>query len=87
MMWYPHFMGPFGPAFMFLPLAVLIALAVVAVALVVRGSGSEQWTGTQHGSSRDSAARILADRYARGEIDDDEYRRRLHNLQPPTSER
>jgi putative membrane protein len=49
---------------------VFIALVVLVVVLVVRHEG-----GT-HESSASNAEDILAERFARGEIDEDEYRRR-----------
>jgi putative membrane protein len=56
-------------------------LAVVVVALVRRGGwrhhGHDTPTGSR--SSADEAERILHERFARGEIDEDEYRRR-HDL-------
>lgn len=56
---------------------ILFVMAVGAVALVV-------WAivhFTQPASGRDaSARRILDERYARGEIDDDEYTRRKRQL-------
>jgi putative membrane protein len=47
---------------------MLIAAVVVLVRYLSRGTGS---------SGRGSAERILAERYARGEIDEQEYRQRL----------
>jgi putative membrane protein len=54
---------------------VLLALIVVVVFLVVRQPGAPQDRGAQR-----SAAAILADRFARGEIDEQEYRSRLDEL-------
>jgi putative membrane protein len=80
MMWYPHLMGGFGPAFMLLPVFILVALVAGVVLLATRNAGGGQQAGVSGGSTPDNAIRILADRYARGEIDEDEYRRRLQTL-------
>lgn len=54
---------------------VVLALIVVVVFLVVRQPGEQQdRTGLR------SAADILAERFARGEIDEQEYRSRLDEL-------
>jgi putative membrane protein len=57
--------GPPWP--LFILFALLVATLVVAV-LAYRGS------------RRSSGAAIVADRFARGEIEEDEYRRRLDTL-------
>ncbi|SCG43491.1 SHOCT domain-containing protein [Micromonospora coxensis] len=56
------------------PLLVVAALVVLAV-LVVRAVGA----GPQPGGRR-SARQILDERYARGEIDEEEYQRRRDSL-------
>ena len=53
-------------------LLVLVAIAGLVVWLVVRASNPSSATGSDTGSAR----RILAERFARGEIDEDEYIRR-----------
>jgi len=66
---------------MSLVMVVFWALLITAVVLAVRylaGGGSQQnrpSTGPTPAGGR--AEDVLAERYARGEIDDDEYRRRL----------
>lgn len=59
--------------FLFLALAIagLVALILVIVRLARSGTGSRDSSG---------ARRILDERYARGEVDDDEYRRRRDAL-------
>ncbi|MEV4482702.1 SHOCT domain-containing protein [Micromonospora coxensis] len=57
------------------PLLVVAAL-VVLVVLVVRALGAGQQPG-----GRRSARQILDERYARGEIDGEEYRRRRDSLE------
>lgn len=58
---------------------VFWALVITAVVLVARYlvSLSQRPTGTTRAAGTTSAEQVLAERYARGEIDDDEYRRRL----------
>lgn len=73
-MWWTH--GDWGwGAWLSMTLFMLAFLAVVAwvVVTVVRGSRTEP------SSSRDPE-RILAERLATGEIDEDEYQRRLDTL-------
>ena len=82
--WGPHMMWwgggwhtmIFGPLFMILFLAVLVAVAV----LVVRAAGG-QWPGATHNSPpRRKALDILKERFARGEIDKDEFEERRRTL-------
>ncbi|MGH3553643.1 MAG: M48 family metalloprotease, partial [Mycobacterium sp.] len=58
---------------------VFWALVITAVVLVARYllSLSQRPTGTTRAAGASSAEQVLAERYARGEIDDDEYKRRL----------
>ena len=58
-------------------LLVVVAGVVLCVWLVARSSGP-----LPQGSGRDRAVEILARRYARGELDRDEYRERLRDLEP-----
>ncbi len=64
----------FGPLMM-LAVVALIAWAVVAATRAAR-TGPAAPTGPVARTPRD----ILAERYARGEIDTDEYQERLRNL-------
>ena len=85
MMWYAQpggwgyrMMGGFGWIFMLLLLIVVVALAV---GLLREGLVGTRW---HHGPSRacgSSARYILDERYARGEIDADEYKRRRADLE------
>jgi len=61
-----------GPLFMILVVAALIAAVVLAVKWL--GSGSQ-------GPRRPDALDILKERYARGEIDKDEYQERRKTLE------
>ncbi len=57
---------------------LLVGLAVVALLALLRPNRSS----SPRGISRSSAKELLDQRYARGEIDDDEYYRRLSVLGP-----
>jgi putative membrane protein len=54
---------------------VFWALLIGAVYLLIRSVRR-----TAHGTGRSRAEELLSERYARGEIDDEEYNRRLENL-------
>lgn len=65
-----------GMAFMWLPMLIFTALAIATVAAIIvialkLGPGRHTPASTS-----ESARRILDDRYARGEIDHDEYSKR-----------
>jgi Zn-dependent protease with chaperone function/uncharacterized membrane protein len=65
---------------------VFWALVITAVALLARYliSLSQRTIGTAHAAGAMNAEHTLAERYARGEIDDDEYQRRLGRLRETT---
>jgi putative membrane protein len=79
--WGSHMMGwgwsgmIFGPIFMILVLALVIAVAV----LLVRWLGGSSLTATPHQPPARTPLDILKERFARGEIDKDEFdeRRRI----------
>jgi uncharacterized membrane protein/Zn-dependent protease with chaperone function len=58
---------------------VFWALVITAVVLLARYllSLSQRTVGTTHAAGASNAEQVLAERYARGEIDDEEYQRRL----------
>jgi uncharacterized membrane protein/Zn-dependent protease with chaperone function len=58
---------------------VFWALVITAVVLLARYllSLSQRTTGTTQAAGASKAEQVLAERYARGDIDDDEYKRRL----------
>lgn len=81
----PHMMWPgggwgmiFGPVYMILVLAVGIALAAVLVRWL--NGGPFQGPGTHQLPPGRTALDILKERYARGEIDKQEFEERRHTL-------
>lgn len=71
-MWGPDWWGPW----MMLLWLVFLGLAVAGIVLLVRGGppSSDRREGSE-------ARRILDERFARGEIDEEEYRRRREILE------
>jgi len=82
--WGQHMMGwgggwggmIFGPIFMILVLALVIAAAV----LLVRWLGGSSQTTTPHQPSARTPFEILKERFARGEIDKEEFEERRRIL-------
>lgn len=83
----PAFAGgfaPFAPFFLLVPLFWLIVIVLI-VTLVGRrwrrgwDGGSAPWSAA-HGSATSRAESLLAERFARGEIDETEYHARLDAL-------
>ena len=66
---------------------VFWALVITAVVLLARYllSLSQRPTGTPRAAGASNAEQVLAERYARGEIDDEEYQRRLGLLRQNTA--
>ncbi|MCE3553164.1 SHOCT domain-containing protein [Pseudonocardia sp. RS11V-5] len=78
MYWWDGHMSAWGYALMALSSVVFWALVITAIVVGVR---AVRHTRTGPGpADRSTPEQLLAERYARGEIDDDEYRRRLHTL-------
>ncbi|MFF0791619.1 SHOCT domain-containing protein [Streptomyces spiralis] len=82
MFWFPHGAPGWGWFAMSLGMllfwVLLIAVAVLLFRALNRGAGpSSQAHG---GTGRPAPEQLLAERFARGEIDEDEYRRRLDVL-------
>lgn len=78
MMWNGNGMSGWGYTFMGLTTLALWLALIVAVVVLVQGTQRIRPPGT--GESVTGAEQALAMRYARGEIDDDEYQRRLASL-------
>jgi putative membrane protein len=81
MMWYSHGWGWAGWILMSVAMVAFWALVVTAVVLAVRYlAGARGTTANPPGSGSTRAEELLAERFARGEIDDNEYRQRLAAL-------
>jgi putative membrane protein len=61
------------------PVLVVVGLAIIGY-VVVRLAQGRQMSGGSDPRSGSAARRILDERYARGEIDEEEYRRRRDEL-------
>lgn len=79
MYWYDHMSG-WGYLFMGLTTVAFWGLLIAAVVLLVRGFGSDRREQPPAPRPQSTPERILAERFARGEIDEDEYRQRLETL-------
>jgi putative membrane protein len=77
MMWYGGDWGSGGWILMTVAMLVFWALVITAIVLFVRYLASQRPTNTSPATTSRTAEEVLAERYARGEIDDDEYQRRL----------
>lgn len=74
MYWYGHGMGGWGYVLMTLNMLFFWGLVIVGIVFLVRYVGASRQSGGGRGGA--SADRILAERFARGEIDEEEYQRR-----------
>ncbi|WP_326586528.1 SHOCT domain-containing protein [Streptomyces sp. NBC_01294] len=76
MFWYEHGMGGWGWVAMSFSMVLLVALAVMAVVLLLR-SVDRFPSGPVEPRTTPSAKQVLAERFARGEIDEAEFERSL----------
>ncbi len=83
MFWYGHGMGGWGYALMAIGNVVLWAVLLVAIVALIRYVTRADGRGTGRPIAHRSAEQVLADRFARGEIDEPEYRERLAVLRDP----
>lgn len=79
MFWYDHGMGGWGWVAMSFSMVLLVALAVAALVLLLR-SVERFPSGPAQPPAGPSAKQVLAERFARGEIDEEEYEQRLTAL-------
>jgi putative membrane protein len=94
MYWYGHGMDGWGFGLMAFSFLLFWALVVVAIVLLVRyfgrsghRSGSFPPPGPYGPPPGNPAEQLLAERFARGEIDEEEYQRRLNTLRASTGPR
>lgn len=80
MMWVDHGVSGWGYAWMTLGMIVFWGLVVVGIVILVRYLRSEQPRGETSADRPPSPEQLLAERFARGEIDEEEYRMRLETL-------
>ena len=78
--WYGDHMTGWGYFLMGSSTLAFWVLVVAAVVLLARSSNAGLAGGSRHPSDGSVPDQILAERFARGEIDDEEYRRRLDAL-------
>ena len=74
--------GLYGLFGMLFNIAILVGVVVLAVWAVQKftGSGSSSGAGGQHNSQAPSAREILDQRYARGELNREEYQQKLQDI-------
>lgn len=77
MFWYDHNMGWWGYAGMGIGMVLFWAFLLVGIFALVRFAMADRTTQTFAPQPPPSPERVLADRFARGEITDTEYRDRL----------
>jgi putative membrane protein len=80
-MWYGDHVSGWGYALMTVSMVFFWALVVAGIVALVHYLGrSGQPTRTPPTGTRPTPEQVLAERFARGEIDEDEYRKRLDIL-------
>jgi putative membrane protein len=77
MFWYDHDMGWWGYAGMGIGMVLFWALIIVGIVALVRFSSGGQQSGRPLTRDAPSPEQVLAARFARGEINETEYRERL----------
>lgn len=84
---YNHHLGSWGwdYALMFIGMALFWSLLIVGIFLLIRYVGHGSVEPPLRSLPRHSAEKMLAERFARGEIDEDEYRNRLTVLRTESS--
>jgi putative membrane protein len=84
MNWTGNGMNGWGYAFMTISMLLFWALVITAIVLLVGRMGGPQTPNTQSKQPKPTTPEeILAERFARGEIDDEEYHRRRAILREP----
>lgn len=83
MYWYGNGMGGWGYALMAVSNLLFWGLLIAGVVYLVRSLGRTTRQADPTGG-RPTPEQLLAERYARGDIDEEEYRRRLDTLRANT---
>lgn len=87
MFWYGHDMSGWGYVLMTIGMVVFWVLVIGGFVVLIRSITISPTSSSLPPQAGPSPQQLLADRYARGEIDDGEYTRRLKTLNsgtPPT---
>ncbi|UGT72393.1 SHOCT domain-containing protein [Nocardia gipuzkoensis] len=84
MFWYDHDMSGWGYAWMGIGMVVFWAVLITGFVLLVKYATQTGRTQPP-GQPPPTAEQILAERFARGEIDRDEYLKRLETLRGPAT--
>ncbi|WP_433788603.1 SHOCT domain-containing protein [Actinoplanes sp. CA-252034] len=84
MMYYGNGMNGWGMVLMTVNSLMLWTLVIAGILAVVRYTGRDGRRGATVASHAPSPQQLLAERFARGEIDDEEYARRLGVLDTAT---
>lgn len=80
MYWYGHGMGGWGYALMAIGQVLFWALIIAGIVVLVRYVSRRTRDVGSSGTSRQTPEQLLAERFARGEISEEEYRRGLDVL-------
>ncbi len=86
MFWYDHDMSGWGYAWMGIGMVAFWGLLIAGFVLLVR-SAAQPYGGRPPTSQAPAAEQLLAERFARGEIDREEYVSQLEILRGHTSTR
>ena len=80
MMWYGTGLSGWGYGLMFAGMVIFWVVVVVAIVALLRYAGRVDHYSSEMHRPGPSPQQILAERFARGEIDDEEYTRRTTTL-------
>jgi len=61
---------------------LIVAIIVIAVVMIAKGAGGDRWASPSSGESpRRSALQLLEERYARGELEREEFLQKKRDLE------
>ena len=80
MMYWGDHMSGWGIAVMTISSLLFWGLIIAGIVALVRYTGRSTYTSAPPPAAGPAPQQVLADRFARGEIDEEEYRRRLQVL-------